>query len=674
MEPDFGGYVTKAGLKCTDGRTITPQAFQHMDKMTVPLVWQHGHDSPDNVLGHVVLEARPDGVYGRGYFNTTKQGVGAKALVQHKDIDKLSIWANQLVEKSKQVLHGMIREVSLVLAGANPGAQIDFVNIQHADGTEQQLTDEAVIHTGLELDFVHEDKVDTAGKPVDDSKQTIEEVLAHAGLTIQDVYNQMSDQQKNVLHYMVGVALEGGAQNTGGTAAQSDQKTEGDLEHQEGTGNEMTHNVFDQTSKGTGAPAAEKHVLTHDAVREIVEDAKRDGSLRHAVERYALKHGIENIDTLFPDAKSVDPTPQLDSRRMQWVGGVLNGVKHPPFSRIKSRVADLTLDDARAKGYVKGNFKKEEFFAVTQRTTAPTTVYKKQSLDRDDIVDITDFDVVVWLKAEMRMMLNEELARAILIGDGRDVADEDKIKDPVGAQDGVGIRSIANDHELYAATVRVNLADASSSAQEFIDEVVRSRRLYKGSGSPTLYTTDERLSDMLLLKDTLGRRLYNSQADLEAALRVAGIVIVEPLENDPTLIGILVNLSDYSMGTDRGGEINLFDDFDIDYNKFKYLMETRCSGALTTIRSAIIYRTTAGTNVLVDPITDPTFVPATGVVTIPAQTGVVYKNADTNATLTAGAQTALAPGATLNVLAVAASGYYFESNVEDEWSFTRPAA
>jgi hypothetical protein len=322
---------------------------------------------------------------------------------------------------------------------------------------------------------------------------------------------------------------------------------------------------------------------------------------------------------------------------------------------------------------VKGSFKKEEFFAVTQRTTAPTTVYKKQSLDRDDIVDITDFDVVVWLKAEMRMMLNEELARAILIGDGRDVGDEDKIKDPVGAQDGIGIRSIANDHELYAATVNVNLGDASSSAQEFIDEVVRSRRLYKGSGAPTLYTTDAYLSDMLLLKDTLGRRLYNSQADLEAALRVAGIVIVEPLENDPTLIGILVNLSDYSMGTDRGGEINLFDDFDIDYNKFKYLMETRCSGALTTIRSAIIYRTTTGTNVLVAP-NDPTFVPATGVVTIPSQTGVVYKNADTNATLTAGAQTALAEGDTLNVLAVPASGYYFENNIDDEWSFTRPAA
>jgi hypothetical protein len=323
---------------------------------------------------------------------------------------------------------------------------------------------------------------------------------------------------------------------------------------------------------------------------------------------------------------------------------------------------------------VKGNFKKEEFFAVTQRTTSPTTVYKKQKLDRDDIIDITEFDVVVWLKAEMRMMLREELARAVLIGDGRDVGDEDKIKDPAGAQDGIGIRSIANDHELYAATVNVNLADSNSSITEFIDEVIRSRRLYKGSGSPTLYTTDAYLSQMLLVKDTQGRRLYNSQADLEAALRVSSIVVVEPLENDATLVGILVNLVDYSMGTDQGGEINLFDDFDIDYNQYKYLIETRVSGALTTIRSAIIYRTTASTNVLVDPITSPTFVASTGVVTIPTQTGVVYKNKDTSATLSAGAQAALDPEETLNVIATPASGYYFESNVEDEWSFTRPAA
>jgi HK97 family phage prohead protease len=664
MKPDFAGYVTKANLKCTDGRTITPNAFAHMGGKTVPLVWQHGHDTPGNILGHMVLEARPDGIYGRGFFNNTPSGIGAKALVQHKDIDKLSIYANQLVEKAKSVLHGMIREVSLVLAGANPGAVIDYVSVQHSDDPNDVtvLDDEAVIHSGELIDHVEQDE------KVDDLVPA--NVVVHAGMTVQDIYNGMTTEQKNVVHYMIGVALEGAG---GTTVKQSDGKTgEGDLEHKEGT-EPVTHNVFDQTDK-TKNGGEIKHSLTPDAVKEIVGYAKKSGSLKHGVEQYALAHGIENIEILFPDAKSVDASPQFDKRRTEWVEGVLGGIKHPPFSRIKSRTADLTLDAARAKGYVKGNFKEEEFFSVTQRTTTPTTVYKKQKLDRDDIVDITEFDVVVWLKAEMRMMLREELARAVLIGDGRLVNDPDKIKDPLGAQDGIGIRSIANDHELYAATVNLNLGDASSSINEFIDEVIRTRPLYKGAGSPTLYTTDAYLSQMILVKELdSGRRMYNSQADLEAALRVSSIVTVEPLENDPTLIGILVNLVDYSMGTDQGGEVNLFDDFDIDYNQFKYLIETRCSGALTTIRSAIVYRTTASTNVLVVP-NPPTFVEATGVVTIVATTGVVYKNADTNATLSTGAQTALAPGATLNVRATPAAGYYLEDNVNDEFHFTRPAA
>lgn len=686
MEPDFGGYVTKTGLKCADGRTIMPEAFKHMDGVTVPLVWQHGHDTPENILGHVLLEARTDGVYGKGFFNDTKQGQNSKALVQHKDIRALSIWANKLVERTLQVFHGMIREVSLTIAGANPGAFIDFIQIEHGDGDVITSADEAIIHTGEEFDFVQHS--DENGTQVDKNITDLVEQLSHAGMTLEDVYKTMSQEQKNVLHYMVGVAAQGTLSNT--VAAQSavttvveqpaitaaEQpvvKTEGDLEHQEGT-DEVTHNVFDQSKAQGGAEI--KHTLTPDAVKEIVELAKQSGgSLKHGVEMYALKHGIENIEILFPDARSVDSTPQLDTRRLQWVEGVLGGVKHPPFARIKTRSADLTLDEARAKGYVKGSFKKEEFFAVTQRTTTPTTVYKKQKLDRDDIIDITEFDVVVWLKAEMRLMLREELARAILIGDGRAVDDEDKIKDPVGAQDGAGIRSIANEHELFAATVNLNLGDASSSINEFIDEVVRTRRLYKGSGSPTLYTTDEYLSQMILVRSPADdRRLYNSQADLEAALRVSSIVVVEPLENDPTLIGILVNLTDYSMGTDQGGEVNLFDDFDIDYNQFKYLIETRCSGALTKIRSAIIYRTTAATDVLVAEPNPPTFVPATGVITIVATTGIVYKNATTNATLTTGAQTALAPGVSLTVRATPAAGYYLESNVEDEWTFTRPAA
>jgi hypothetical protein len=671
MEPDFGGYVTRAGLKCTDGRTITAEAFKHMNGVTVPLVWSHTHNSPEHVLGHVQLEARDDGVYGHGFFNETKAGLSAKVLVQHKDIKSLSIWANQLVEKTKSVLHGMIREVSLVLAGANPGAFIDFIAIEHGDGEFVTSTEEAIIHTGLEIDLVKMDAIVPTTEVEPKEGETLEQMLAHAGLTIQDVYNTMSDKQKNVLHYMVGVALEGAPKSTG--AEHSDTKTEGDLEHKEGTEGDMTHNVFDQTSKTQGGGEL-KHKLTPEAVQEIVGFAKKSGSLKHGVEEYALKHGIENIEILFPDAKSVDATPQFDKRRTEWVEGVLGGIKHPPFARIKSRSADLTLEAARAKGYVKGAFKKEEFFAVTQRTTSATTVYKKQKLDRDDIIDITEFDVVIWLKAEMRLMLREELARAVLIGDGRAVDDEDKIKDPIGAQDGVGIRSIANDHELYAATVNLNLGDANSSINEFIDEVIRTRRFYKGAGSPTLYTTDAYLSQMILVKELdSGRRMYNSQADLEAALRVSSIVTVEPLEDDPTLIGILVNLVDYSMGTDQGGEVNLFDDFDIDYNQFKYLIETRCSGALTTLRSAIIYRTTTSTNVLVVP-NPPTFVEATGVVTIVATTGVVYKNADTNATLTTGAQTALAAGATLNVRATPAAGYYLANNVEDEFHFTRPAA
>jgi hypothetical protein len=668
MKPDFGGYVTKAGLKCTDGRTITAEAFKHMDKMTVPLVWSHGHNSPDNVLGHVLLESRDDGVYGHGFFNNTKQGQNAKALVAHKDIDKLSIWANQLVEKSKNVLHGMIREVSLVLAGANPGAVIDYVSIQHSDDPNDVTvsTDEAIIHTDSSIDIPAQNGTDET--KIDPG--TLQEMLAHAGMTIADVYNGMSDQQKQVLHYFVGVALEGAPSTD---VKQSDETGEGDLEHKEGTDEEMTHNVFDQT-KGENKTEPQRHYVSHDDMRAIVEDAKKSGSLKHAVEAYALKHGVEDIDLLFPDAKTVTSTPEFDKRRTEWVAAVIGGTRKTPFSRIKSLTADLTFDEARAKGYIKGNFKKEEFFGVSKRVTTPTTIYKKQKLDRDDIIDITDFDIVVWLKAEMRLMLEEELARAILIGDGRDVSDEDKIKDPAGATEGAGIRSIANDHELYATTVRLNLGDANSSYTELIDEFLLSRRFYKGSGTPTFYTTEETLVRMLLTKDTTGRRMYNSQQELESALRVAAIVPVEVLENQGDLLGVLVNLTDYTTGADRGGEINFFDDFDIDYNQYKYLLETRVSGALTRIRSAIIYRTTTSTNVLVDPITEPTFVASTGVVTIPTQTGVVYKNKDTSATLSAGAQAALDPEETLNVIATPASGYYFESNAEDEWSFTRPAA
>ena len=665
---DFSGYVTKAGLKCSDGRTIMPEAFQHMDGMRVPLVWQHGHNSPDNVLGHVDLEARKDGVYGYGYFNETKQGQTSRALVEHDDVKALSIFANKLVERAKQVFHGMICEVSLALKGANPGAFIENVTIRHGDGLDDEvLDDEVIIHTGLPLE--HEQP-----KSADDKKDEDDE-LEHA--TVQEVYDTLNEEQKTVVNYMIGVAVE-----NAGTAEHSDGKddektdgedagddNEGDLNHQEGT--EVTRNVFEQNKGGQGQ-AAETHTLSHDDLKAIFDAGERHGSLKHAVDEYMLAHGITDIDVLFPEARNLTSTPEFDKRRTEWVAGVLGATRKSPFSRVKSIVADLTQEEARAKGYIKGNLKKEEWFGVSKRTTTPTTVYKKQKLDRDDIIDITDFDVVAWMKGEMRLMLEEELARAILIGDGRDPGDEDHIKDPLGSSSGEGFRSILNEHELYAATLTVNIDDASSSQIEAVDAIVSGMQYYKGTGSPTFYTTLPVVTKMLLTRDEFGHRMWKTRADLAAEMGVAAIVDVEVMEAEPDLLGIIVNLQDYNIGADRGGETTLFDDFDLDYNQYKYLIETRVSGALVKIRSALILKKTAAANVLVNP-NEPTFVEATGVVTIPSQTGVVYKNADTSATLSSGAQSALAVGATLNVLAVPAAGYYFSSNQEDEWSFTRPA-
>lgn len=663
-DADFSGYATKAGLRCSDGRTITKQAFQHMDGQQVPLVWQHGHSEVTNVLGHALLEAREDGVYAWCFFNDSPPAQHAKKMVMHKDVNKLSIYANQLVEKSKQVLHGMIREVSLVLSGANPGALIDNVKIAHSVDDIEVLEEDVIIHTGLTIELKEEQE---ENKDKEDQK---DEVVTHAdGKTIQQVYDELTPEQKDAVHYMISVALE-----SDDTVAQSDGDKEGDLEHKEGK-TDMGRNVFDQTD---GKTEDKKHTLSHSDMKGIFSNAAKGGSLLGAVKEYALQHGIEDISLLFPDARTINRTPEFNQRRMEWVSGVINGTGKTPFAKVKTITADITQPEARAKGYIKGEYKKEEWFSVTKRTTGPATIYKKQKLDRDDIIDITDFDVVSWMRGEMEMLIKEEIARAILIGDGREVDDEDKIKDPSAANDGDGIRSILNEHELFATTVNVNITDASSSYMEVIDAVTRARRFYKGTGTPTLYTTELHLSEMLLLRDEANsnRRLYNSVAELATALRVREIVTVEPMEDAEydDLIGIIVNLADYNIGTNRGGELTNFDDFDIDYNQYKYLIETRLSGALTKIKSALILKKTDTANVLVDPITEPTFVAATGVVTIPTQTGVVYKNADTNATLTAGAQAALAAGATLNVRAEPASGYYFASNAEDEWSFTRPAA
>jgi HK97 family phage prohead protease len=665
MEADFSGYVTKAGLKCSDGRTITAEAFKHMDGQAVAMVWMHGHSDANNVLGHVMLEAREDGVYGHGYFNDTEQGKNAKKLVAHKDIRAMSIYANQLVEKAKSVLHGTIREVSLVISGANPGALIDYVRVAHSADDVEVLEDEAVIYTGLEI--VHtEEPVKVETESTKDAGDAVEDPdLVHATKELTDdpklaeIYATFNEQQQNLVLHMIGKTLE---LAPSAAAAHSENPEGPDM------------NVFEEQSKTKAVPEADRVYISHDDMKGIVADAMKGGTLKEAVEAYAIKHGIENIDVLFPDAKNFADRPEFNQRRMEWVSGVLGAVQRSPFSRVKTIVADITLDEARARGYVKGDFKEQEWFGVTKRITTPTTIYKKQQLDRDDVVDITDFDVVAWLKVEMRMMLEEEIARAILFGDGRSLNDPSKIKDPMGAADGAGIRAIANDHELYATTVNVNVLDANSDYNELVEAVLRARRFYKGTGMPTFYTTEEVLTEMLLSKDGNLQRRWKTVEELAAAMRVSSIVSVEAMETEPTLIGIVVNLRDYNVGADKGGEINLFDDFDIDYNQLKYLMETRISGALVKIKSALIIRSQESTAVRLANPTEPSFVPATGVITIPTMTNVVYKNDLTNATLSAGAQSALAEGASLTVRADAATGYYFDTNAEDQWTFTRPTA
>jgi hypothetical protein len=680
MEADFSGYATKAGLKCSDGRTIMPDAFKHMDGLTVPLVWQHSHNEPTNVLGHAVLEARTDGVYAHGFFNSTPTAENAKALVQHNDIVSLSIYANQLVEKSKNVLHGVIREVSLVLSGANPGALIDNVSIRHSDGDIEDLEDEAIIYTGLQL--LHADSTTTSNAP--------------EGLSIQEVYDGFTEEQKNVVEFIVGAAVEASSntmQQSGldsdeiseiyevvseeivtETPANEDESTDNDslpvaptenvtedvLEHQKGT--QMSHNVFEQAGSSS---QQDRPSLTHAQLSTIVEDAQKLGSFKESFLAHAVEYGIENIDYLFPDAKTIDGSPEWVARRMEWVSVVINGAKKNPFSRIKTMSADITLDDARAKGYVKGNLKKDEWFALSKRVTTPTTIYKKQKLDRDDIVDITDLDVVAWLKAEMRIMLDEELARAALVGDGREIDDEDKVNE-------TNIRPIAFDDDFY--THKVTVANGTVG-DGIVDAIVNARPAYRGLGNPTMFTTEALLTSLLLVKDTTGRRIYPTTSDLAAALRVSNIVTVPVMEgvqtNTGDLLCVLVNMSDYTFGADRGGNISMFDDFDIDYNQYKYLIETRVSGTLTKFKTAIaVSRGTTGS--LVTPGI-PTFVTSTGVLTIPSTANVVYTNGVTGTTFTAGAQTAIAAGATVTVEATPAAGYYFPHNFDADWSFTRTA-
>ena len=670
MEADFSGYATKAGLKCSDGRTIMPDAFKHQDTTKVPLVWQHGHNDPENVLGHAILENREDGVYCYGFFNDSAKAKHAKESLRHKDITMMSIWANQLIERGKKVLHGAIREVSLVLSGANPGALIDTVSIHHDDGDEL-LEDEAIITTGLEFehgleadtaddkDAKHDSTTDAAAKEdaADGGADDASENADGSQKTVQEIYDGMSDEEKQVVHYLIGEAMMSGSDS--GDSAQHDNTNDDVNDNDKEGSKEMKHNNVFETKDGD---KKERPVLSHDDMKGIIEDASKHGSLKDAVEGYALAHGIEDIDLLFPEAVATDADPSFLQRRVEWVGALLGAVRKSPFSRIKTLAADITVDEARAKGYITGALKKEEFFGIIRRVTTPTTIYKKQALDRDDVVDITDFDVVAWLKSEMRLMLDEEIARAILMGDGRDISDVDKISES-------NIRPIANEHELFATTLTINILDASSSINEFIDAVVKNRRQYKGTGTPTMFASEVLISQFLLLRDTLGRAIYPTLDEVAAILRVSSIVPVEAMDDDTSLLAVIVNPVDYVMGATAGGQVSMFDFFDIDYNKQKYLIETRCCGALTRLKSALVIRQSASTDTEVDPA-PPTFNASTNVVTIVATTNVVYKNADTGATLSTGAQTALTPGQTLNVTAVAAAGHFIPATSDAYWSFT----
>lgn len=618
MEYDFSGYATRNDIKCSDGRIIRQDAFKECDHKKVPLVWQHDHMTPDNVLGHAMLENREDGVYAYGTFNNTPSGQNAKECVINGDVNALSIYANKLRQNGSNVIHGAIREVSLVLAGANPGAYIDTVLVHDYDDEEEaeicfnepislahaedETKDETVAENNNEetvqdvIDSMNEKQKNVlyalVGMAAEDGGEVQHAETDDSEETVQDVIDSMNEKQKNVLYALVGMAAEG-------TGDIDDDNVEGD--------EDMKHNVFETDTYDNTLAHAE-------AFDEILRDAKRFGSLKES----AIQHGYEDLETsdvlahadygitdinyLFPDYKNVTNTPGFVSREMGWVENVMRNVSHTPFSRIKTVFANITEDEARAKGYIKGNQKKEEVFPLLKRTTDPQTVYKKQKLDRDDVIDIVDFDVVVWLKGEMRLMLDEEIARAIMVGDGRNAGEEDKISED-------HIRPIWGDDPFYTIRAQVEL-DASASEDDkyktLIRAAIKARKNYKGSGNPTFYTTEDNLTGMLLLTDTTGRDLYESSEQLAKKLRVKEIVTVPVMENltrtadskdgsltgkTMTFEGLIVNLKDYNVGADKGGAVSMFDDFDIDYNQQKYLIETRCSGALIKPYAAIALET-----------------------------------------------------------------------------------
>lgn len=561
---DFSGWATKNNIKCSDGRTIIKNAFLVNDGADVPLVWQHQHNDVDNVLGHVKLENRDEGVYAYGYFNSTEKAQTAKELIKHRDINALSIYANQLQQKDGKVFHGNIREVSLVLAGANPGAYIDAV-IEHSDNGED--VEDAIIYTGEELSHAEEKK--SMGKEKTNQASAEDEKTKQASAedekTIADIFEELTEEQKSAVYAIVGTVVE-------------DYENEENLEEEDDE--DMKHNIFENDIE-------QGDFLTHSEEEAIFSDVKKYGTLKES----AIAHGIEEIGNLFPDAQTVTPEPVKIARPQGWVDAVMSGVKRSPFSRIKSSAIDVTAEAARAKGYKKGTLKKEEIVTALKRSTDPTTIYKKQKLDRDDVIDITDFDVVAWIKKEMREMLDEEIARAILVGDGRTPSDDDKV-------DEMKIRPIWKDDAVY--TIRETLTLAANAkpedkARQFIRTAIKTRKNYRGTGSPTLFITEDMLTEMLLLEDTTGRAIYDSVDKLATVMRVSKVVSVPVMEGltreesgkTKQLHGIIVNLNDYRVGADKGGAVSLFDDFDIDYNAQKYLIETRCSGALVMPASAI---------------------------------------------------------------------------------------
>jgi len=714
-DADFSGYASKNDLPCTDGRTIKSGAFKGNDKQKVPLVWSHSHNNASDVLGHAILENREDGVYAYGFFNASQKAQDAKIAVQHGDVEALSIFANNLVHQGHDVVHGIIREVSLVLAGANPGAFIDNVTIAHADGTFRELEDQAEIFMsaedvalkhGADLEDEETKEEEAKTEPVEEENEDTEpsvqdvlesmtprqqavthsllnQALAHADgdteaaeaedtdtgetpQSIEEVVDSMDEEQRNVLFFLLGQIEDNDEdeeeENTD-TDTESTSETNADAEEtvqhsqlNQQEGSTMTANLFDKTKQTEKENSVNTPTLSHDAMGTIVSDAEgKFKSLKDSFISHAQDYGIEDIDILFPDAKTLYSTPDYLQRRNEWVADVLGSVRKSPFSRIKSIVADITADEARAKGYVKGTRKKDEIIKLLKRVTTPKTIYKKQKLDRDDIIDIVEIDVVVWLKQEMRLMLDEELARAILIGDGREADDEDKIDED-------HIRPIASDDEMYVTQITVA---PEQTPKDRVKSLIRSRTYYKGTGTPTAYMTDPLITDMLLDEDKMGRRLYDTVEQLAQALRVSKIVPVEVLESQPEILAIIVNLTDYTVGADQGGQISMFDDFDIDYNQQKYLIETRVSGALTKPKAAVVLRAAAGTIVTAQA---PSYDASTHQITIPTQTGVVY-SVD-GADKAAGSKVQVEEGETAEVVARGAAGYALTPNSIRDWNYS----